>query len=70
MVEDLLNTSQMNDGQLRLSKSNFNVVEMIGSCVHHIRVEDHYKIITEGDKTISVYADESRIEQVLSLIHI
>lgn len=66
MVEDLLNTSQMNDGQLRLSKSNFNVVEMIGSCVHHIRVEDHYKIITEGDKTISVYADESRIEQVVT----
>ncbi|KQS35787.1 PAS domain-containing sensor histidine kinase [Pedobacter sp. Leaf194] len=66
MIDDLLNASQLNEGQLKLNKKSFNLSEMIGSCVHHIRIEDNYKITTIGDATVSVLADEGRIEQVLS----
>ena len=66
MVDDLLNASQMNDGQLKLEKSSFNVAEMIGACVHHIRIENNYQVNTIGDASIEVIADEGRIEQVVS----
>jgi len=66
MVDDLLNASQMNDGQLKLNKTNFNVSEMIGSCVHHIRIENNYQVDTTGDATLVITADEGRIEQVVS----
>ncbi|TSJ36537.1 PAS domain-containing protein [Mucilaginibacter corticis] len=66
LVADLLNASQLNDGQLHLNKSQFNFAELIGDYVHHIRIDRQYEIITEGDRSITVLADEGRMEQVLS----
>lgn len=66
LVVDLLNASQMNQGHLHLNKSLFNLAEVIGDCVHHIRIDQRYEIITEGDNTLQVFADEGRIEQVVT----
>lgn len=66
LVSDLLNTNQMKDGQLHLNKININLSELIGDCVHQIRADHQYEIITDGDTSITVIADEARIEQVLT----
>jgi len=66
LVDDLLNASQMNQGQLHLNKSLIKLSEVIGDCVHHIRMDGTYEIITEGDTSLSVLADEGRIEQVIT----
>ncbi|MBE9584238.1 PAS domain-containing sensor histidine kinase [Mucilaginibacter sp. JRF] len=65
LVTDLLSASQFNDGQLRLNKTEVNLAELIGDYVHHIRIDQKYEIITEGEG-VTVIADEGRIEQVLS----
>jgi two-component system CheB/CheR fusion protein len=66
LVEDLLNASQMNQGQLHLNKSMFNLAGLISDCVHHVRIDQRYEIIIEGDITLQVFADEGRIEQVIA----
>jgi PAS domain S-box-containing protein len=66
LVNDLLNASQMNEGGLNLNKTVLNLAALIGDCVHHIRVGHEYEIITEGDAAITIFADEGRLEQVLT----
>ncbi len=66
LVEDLLNASQMNEGRLHLNKTQINLAELIGDCVHHIRMDKQYEITTEGAKEATVFADEGRIEQVVN----
>jgi two-component system CheB/CheR fusion protein len=66
LVTDLLNASQMNEGQLQLNKTLVNLTELIGDYVHHIRIDQQYEIIIDGDLEITVMADEGRLEQVLS----
>jgi two-component system CheB/CheR fusion protein len=34
--------------------------------VHHVRIDQRYEIIIEGDITLQVFADEGRIEQVIA----
>jgi two-component system CheB/CheR fusion protein len=66
LVNDLLNASQINQGSLNLNKSLLTLADLIGDCVHHIRMEQQYEIITRGDVTLQVFADEGRIEQVIN----
>ncbi|MEO3407967.1 PAS domain-containing sensor histidine kinase [Mucilaginibacter sp. CAU 1740] len=66
LVSDLLNTNQIKEGQLPLNKTLVNLTNLIGDCVHQIRIDQHYEVITEGDTNITVMADEGRIEQVMN----
>jgi len=65
LIENLLNTNKLNEGQLHLNKTSFIIAEMIADCCQHIRVDGEYSIITEGDKKLMVYADANRIDQVV-----
>lgn len=65
LVAELLNVSQLNEGQLHLKKTSFNIAEMIANACHHVSTEGIFEIIIEGDKIQEINADESRIEQVL-----
>ncbi|WP_316784859.1 PAS domain S-box protein [Pedobacter frigiditerrae] len=65
LVEDLLNVSRMNEGQIRLNKKPFVIAEMLDTCCTHIRQEGKYELVVQGDKTLKVIADEHRIEQVI-----
>ncbi len=66
LIEDLLNTSRMNAGQLHLNKKEFNVAELIEDCCYEIRMAGEYNLHTTGDLDIRVFADPSRIDQVLT----
>ncbi|MEO6522164.1 MAG: ATP-binding protein [Mucilaginibacter sp.] len=65
LIEDLLDASHMNDGQLHLKKKKFTLSQLINDCCQHVRDEGIYTIVTEGDLDLSVYADAEKIEQVI-----
>jgi len=65
LVDDLLNVSRMNEGKIQLNKSHFKVSEMLNECCNHVRVAGVYELIFKGDKELTVFADEHRIDQVV-----
>ncbi|HXH98855.1 MAG TPA: ATP-binding protein [Sphingobacteriaceae bacterium] len=66
LIEDLLNASKFNQGQLHLKKSNFNLSKLVEDCSYYVRTADEYQFAITGDKDIEVYADADRIDQVLT----
>lgn len=66
LVEDLLSATSMSKGQMHLSKSNFNLSQLIADCCDHIRYGDKFSIKTYGDLNLTVHADAERIEQVIT----
>jgi two-component system phosphate regulon sensor histidine kinase PhoR len=65
LIEDLLNASHMNDGQLHLNKKTITLAKLLDDCCQHIRSEGIHTIITKGDLELQVYADAEKIEQVM-----
>jgi len=65
LVEDLLNSTRVNEGQLQLNQKLLTVADVIDDCCRYIRIEGIYTIVTEGDRQLQVYADADRINQVL-----
>jgi PAS domain S-box-containing protein len=65
LIEDLLNVSRMNEGQLHLNKSTFVIADLLTQCCNHIRAAGKYELIIEGDTQLQVTADEHRIDQVI-----
>jgi two-component system CheB/CheR fusion protein len=65
LIEDLLDVSKINQGQLKLNKTSFMIAELIKDCCEHIRAAGIYSVLPTGDLTTEVYADSERIEQVI-----
>jgi PAS domain S-box-containing protein len=65
LVDELLNASRINEGQLHLKKTRFNLSKAIGECCLHLTAAGKHKIITEGEKDIEVEADSERIQRVI-----
>lgn len=65
LIEDLLNASKANEGQLHISPKLFVLSKVIDECCQHVRTEGVYKITTKGDMNVEVYADATRIDQVV-----
>lgn len=65
LIEDLLNVSKLNQGQVRLDRKRFIIAQMLEDCCGHVRAENKYAIKIEGDTELAVDADEYRIEQVI-----
>jgi len=65
LVDDLLNSTQIDHGQMALNKSLFVMADVIDGCCTHIRLEGKYKIVYTGDHALKVYADQYKIDQVL-----
>jgi two-component system CheB/CheR fusion protein len=65
LIENLLNTNKLNEGQLHLNKTSFTIDKMVADCCQHIRVGGQYTIVTKGDTALKVYADADRIDQVV-----
>jgi PAS domain S-box-containing protein len=65
LIEDLLNASRVNAGQLHINQQNFILSETIDNCCHDVREEGIYIIKTEGDMEVEVYADAVRIDQIV-----
>ena len=64
LIEDLLNASMANQGQLNISRQQFNLFDLVTSCVEELDLATH-TIAIEGERQIDVVADTIRIEQVL-----
>ncbi|MGO4708888.1 ATP-binding protein [Chryseobacterium sp. 2TAF14] len=66
LVDDLLNMSKMGQDQLNLEKSTFNLYEMLENSCSHIRFEENHQIFLNGNRKAEVFADQNRIEQVVT----
>ncbi|MBD1384422.1 PAS domain-containing protein [Mucilaginibacter rigui] len=65
LIEDLLNLSRMNEGQLKLDKTKFTIAHMLNQCCNHVRVAGKHELILQGDEKLEVKADEHRVDQVI-----
>jgi signal transduction histidine kinase len=68
LIEDLLNLSRMNEGQLSLNKTHFNLGAALAASCSHVRIGGKHNLILEQEADIEVYADEHRIDQVVTNI--
>ncbi|WP_316803665.1 PAS domain-containing protein [Pedobacter nototheniae] len=65
LIDDLLNTTRTNEGQLHLNKTHFNIAEMLNSCCNHVRIGGRHDLNLIGGEGITIFADEQRIDQVV-----
>jgi PAS domain S-box-containing protein len=65
LVDDLLDSTKAEHGELALNKTNFVLADVIDGCCNHIFLEGRYKIRYEGDHSVEVCADEHKIDQVM-----
>jgi two-component system CheB/CheR fusion protein len=66
LIDDLLNVTSLNEGQLKLNKAPFVVSKMLAQCCTHVRTACDYTLITQGDEGLMINGDEDRIEQVVA----
>jgi signal transduction histidine kinase len=65
LVDDLLNVSRMNEGQLQLNKKVFSLHDVLDACSQDLDSQEVQNLVFDGRKDLRVYADENRIEQVI-----
>jgi PAS domain S-box-containing protein len=65
LVDALLSTTRLEQGQLSLNKSTFVLSNLLDGCCSHIQMEGKYRVVFQGDPTMEVFGDEHKIEQVL-----
>ncbi len=65
LVEDLLNMTKIEQGQLALNKNLFALSELIDGCCDHIDADGRHRLSYTGDHSLIVNADQNKIEQVV-----
>lgn len=65
LTEDLMNVSKIQHGQLPLNKTKFNLTKLVSDCCSHVKADDSYNFILEGEKNVEICADFQRIDQVV-----
>jgi len=65
LVNDLLTSTKIEQGQLSLNKSTFIFKDLVDECCSHIRMEGKYHINYRGSDTFTVFADRYKLDQVL-----
>jgi len=65
LIDDLLNVSKLNQGQLHLNKKCFRLADIIEECCRYVQLAGEHRIVISGNKDVEVYADAGRIDQVL-----
>ncbi|MEJ2880511.1 ATP-binding protein [Pedobacter sp. GR22-6] len=65
LLDDLLNTTRTNEGQLHLNYKTFRIWAMLDACCAHIRMGDKHELIIQGPPELEIEADEARIDQVV-----
>jgi signal transduction histidine kinase len=66
LINDLLNTNRIVQGQLQLVKDTVTVADMINNCCSNIHDENKHHFILEGNTDCQIHADEHQIEQVIT----
>jgi len=65
LLDDLLNVTRIQQGQLALNKTMFNLAELVNDCSEHVTMDSNLQIVLSGDTSLMVFADYRRIDQVL-----
>ena len=65
LIKDLLNVTKFNHGQLHLNKSWIVLSKLIEDSCQQLNAEGIFSIVINGDLNLKVYADASRIDQVI-----
>jgi len=65
LVNDLLSSTKIEQGQLSLRKTTFILKELVDECCSHIRLEGKYHINYQGSDTFTMFADRHKLDQVL-----
>jgi signal transduction histidine kinase len=65
LVEDLLNVTKLEAGQLPLNKSIFPLSDLFDSCCSSFTLKGDLKIVFDGDTSQTVFADQHKIDQVM-----
>jgi two-component system sensor histidine kinase VicK len=65
LLDDLLNVTRIQQGQLALNKTMFNLVDLVNDCCDHVRADGNHEIVLSGNKELMVFADYRRMDQVL-----
>lgn len=66
LINDLLDVSKIESGELKFAKKNFDFNKVLDSTVDMIRqTHRDFEIIVDSDVDSTVYGDEVRIEQVI-----
>jgi signal transduction histidine kinase len=65
LVDDLMDISKIEAGQLMLHKTTFVLADMLKECCDHFALMSKHEIVINGDAEIEVHADYQRIDQVL-----
>jgi signal transduction histidine kinase len=66
LVDDLLNVGRIQKGQLPLNKTTFTISKLLNACCNPIILAGKHKFHIICDKELKVYADEHRIDQVMT----
>ncbi|MEO7450918.1 MAG: ATP-binding protein [Chitinophagaceae bacterium] len=65
LLDDLLNSSRLSDGKITLDKRFFFIADLFNSCCEQVALEGKHELIITADKSLQLFADEKRIEQVI-----
>jgi PAS domain S-box-containing protein len=65
LVNDLLSSTMIEQGQLSLKKTEFPLKELVDECCSHIRLEGKYHINYRSSTLFTLFADRDKIDQVL-----
>ncbi|SDE96184.1 PAS domain S-box-containing protein [Mucilaginibacter pineti] len=66
LVGYLLDTSQLELGELIIKKTIFDLAGLITECVIELKLIDKHTFFVRGKKSVSVFADRVRISQVIN----
>ena len=65
LLDDLLNVTKIQQGQLALNSTVFNLTDLVKDCCDNISLNSDHKFAIQSNEDIMVYADYRRIDQVL-----
>ncbi len=65
LLDDLLNVTKIQQGQLALNKTRFNLTELIKDCCEHIHVDGGQEFIINTTEPVMIDADYRRVDQVM-----
>lgn len=65
LLDDLLNVTKIQQGQLALNITKFDLVELIRDCCEYINFNSEHEFVLMGDEEVMIFADYRRIYQVM-----
>lgn len=65
LLDDLLNVTKIQQGQLALNKTRFNLSELVQDSCEYIHMSSDHEFEVKGDKEVMIFGDYRRLDQVI-----